>query len=556
MATETSAEWTPVRLERRRAASTGNDSTEIASGERATAEADEVSETGFTRAQRTGGVAQPPAAQRSSGIHTRAASDESGERATAESRRGERSGIHSRAASGGSGGGGAAPPSSMTPLRTVGLVSLGCPKNLVDSEVMLGQLQARGWQIAADARQADVVVVNTCAFIDRAKQESIDAILEMAREKEVGRARRLVVTGCLAQRYDEELRREIPEIDATLGTGQVQDIVRAVEGEATVTDAAERAPTWVYDHTAPRLLSTAPWTAYVKISEGCDYTCAFCIIPTLRGKHRSRRPDDVVAEAEALCARGVQELVLVAQDSTRYGLDLGQRDGLAPLLRRLGRIPGLRWIRVMYAYPATLSDAVLDAIAEVDAVVKYVDVPLQHASRAVLERMKRPAARADLMGLVERLRARVPGLALRSSFIVGFPGESEADFDELLAFVKAVEFDHVGVFTYSDEEGTTAFDLAGRISPLVKENRRRRLMAAQKRVSLRRNRARIGQRHEVLVEGTHPDSDLLLRGRMASQAHEIDGGVIIAEGSAAPGSFVRCEITEAHPYDVVARIVT
>jgi ribosomal protein S12 methylthiotransferase len=438
---------------------------------------------------------------------------------------------------------------------TIGLVSLGCPKNLVDSEVMLGQLQQRGHRIASDARDADVIVVNTCAFIDRAKKESIDAILEMAREKQVGRARRLVVTGCLAQRHDEELRREIPEIDATLGTGQVADILRAVEGEATVTDAAEGAPTWVYDHTAPRLLSTAPWMAYLKISEGCDYTCSFCIIPTLRGKHRSRRPDDIVAEAEALAARGVKELVLVAQDSTRYGLDLGRRDGLAPLLRRLGRIDGVRWIRVMYAYPATLSDAVLDAMAEVDAVVKYVDVPLQHASRRVLERMKRPAARADLMGLVERLRARVPGLALRSSFIVGFPGETDEDFEELVAFVKAVEFDHVGVFTYSDEEGTAAYDLPGRVPALVKANRKRRLMAAQKRISLRRNRARVGQRHEVLVEGVHPDSDLLLRGRLATQAHEIDGSVLIADGSAAAGSFVTCEITEAHPYDLVARLV-
>lgn len=438
--------------------------------------------------------------------------------------------------------------------KTLGIVSLGCPKNLVDSEVMLGQLQQRGWSIASEARDADVIVVNTCAFIDRAKKESIDTILEMAREKQVGRARRLVVTGCLAQRYDQELRREIPEIDATLGTGQVADILRAVEGEATVTET-DHAPTWVYDHAAPRLLSTPPWMAYLKISEGCDYTCSFCIIPTLRGKHRSRRPDDIVAEAEALAARGVRELVLVAQDSTRYGLDLGQRDGLGPLLRRLGRVPGVRWIRVMYAYPATLSDAVLDAMAEVDAVVKYVDVPLQHASRSVLERMKRPAARADLMGLVERLRARVPGLALRSSFIVGFPGETDADFEELVAFVKAVEFDHVGVFTYSDEEGTAAFDLPGRVPALVKANRKRRLMAAQKRVALRLNRRKVGQRHEVLVEGAHPDSELLLRGRLPSQAHEIDGSVLIADGSAAPGDFVTCEITAAHPYDVVARIV-
>src|SRR6266702_1441674 len=257
-----------------------------------------------------------------------------------------------------------------------------------------------GDELLADARQADVVVVNTCAFIDRAKQESVDAILEMAREKESGRAKRLVVTGCLSQRYDDELRREIPEIDATLGTGQVDDIVRAVSGEATsLADAGPGLPTWVYDHTAPRVLSTPPWLAYVKISEGCDYTCSFCIIPTLRGKHRSRNVEDVVAEVRALAARGVREIVLVAQDSTRFGLDHGIRDGLAYLLRRLGRVEGIRWIRILYAYPATLSDPILDAIASEEKVVKYVDIPLQHASEPVLKRMKRPTGKGNLLGM-------------------------------------------------------------------------------------------------------------------------------------------------------------
>jgi ribosomal protein S12 methylthiotransferase len=434
----------------------------------------------------------------------------------------------------------------------VGLVSLGCPKNLVDSEVMLGRLQGRGYDLVADAREADVIVVNTCAFIDRAKQESVDTILEMAKEKETGRAKRLVVTGCLSQRYDAELRREIPEIDATLGTGQVDDIVKAVEGESAVDDST---PTWVYDHTAPRVLSTAPWMAYVKISEGCDYTCSFCIIPTLRGRHRSRNLEDILAEVRGLAARGVKEIVLVAQDSTRYGLDHGLRDGLAYLLRRLGRVDGIRWIRVMYAYPATLTDPILEAMASEEKVVKYVDIPLQHASDAVLRRMKRPTGKGNLLGMIERIRARVPGVAVRSSFIVGFPGETDADFEELLDFVAAAQFDNVGVFTFSDEEGTTSFDLDGRVAPAVKERRRRRLMAAQKKIATRRNRRRIGERFEVLVEGTHPESDLLLRGRSASQAPEIDGMIVIADGVAEPGTFVTCEVTEAHPYDLVVRIV-
>ncbi len=438
---------------------------------------------------------------------------------------------------------------------SVGMLSLGCPKNLVDGEVMLGRLREAGYRLVADAKQADVLVVNTCAFIDRARQESIDAVLEMAREKERGRARRLVVTGCLAQRYDAELRREIPEIDATLGTGQVEEIVRAAGGEA-LPSTGDAAPTWVYDHRQPRVLSTPPWLAYVKVSEGCDYTCSFCIIPKLRGRHRSRGVEDIVAEVRALAARGVREIVLVAQDTTRYGLDHGVRDGLAYLLRRLGRVDGIRWIRVMYAYPATLSDRILDAIASEEKVVKYVDVPLQHASEPVLRRMKRPTGRGNLLGMIERIRARVPGVAIRSSFIVGFPGESEQDFARLLELVAAAELDNVGVFTYSDEEGTPAFGFPERVPARRKEARRRELMALQRRISARRNRGLLGQRALVLVEGAHPESDLLLRGRLASQAPEIDGQVILNEGSAEPGSFAACRITEAHPYDLVARIET
>ncbi len=304
------------------------------------------------------------------------------------------------------------------------------------------------------------------------------------------------------------------------------------------------------------MLSTPPWLAYVKISEGCDYTCSFCIIPKLRGRHRSRGVEDIVSEARALAARGVREIVLVAQDSTRYGLDHGVRDGLAYLLRRLGRVDGIRWIRVMYAYPATLSDKVLDAIASEEKVVKYVDIPLQHASEPVLKRMKRPTGKGNLLGMIERIRERVPGVAIRTSFIVGFPGETATDFARAARrSCEAGRFDNVGVFTFSDEEGTTSWDLPGRVPARVKESRRRRLMSLQKRLSLRRNRARVGERVEVLVEGAHPDSDLLLRGRLATQAPEIDGQVILNDGTAEPGSFVTCEVTEAHPYDLVARVV-
>ena len=445
--------------------------------------------------------------------------------------------------------------------RRVGFLSLGCPKNLVDSEVMLGTLKRRGHEIATDVASADVIVVNTCAFIDRAKKESIDAVLEMAKLKTSGadgRTRRLIVTGCLAERHDADLRREIPEIDATLGTGQIPEIVAAVEGRATIVDRSSRRPEWIYDAESPRVQSTASHTAFVKISEGCDYTCTFCIIPTLRGLHRSRRPGDIETEVRRLAKAGVKEIVLVAQDSTRYGLDFGERGALAPLLRRLGAIEAIRWIRVMYAYPATVTDEILDAIASEERLVKYVDMPLQHASDAVLKRMKRPTGKGNLLGMVERVRRRIPGVAFRTTFIVGFPGETDADFKELTTFVEQAEFDHLGVFTYSDEEGTAAFDLEGRVPAKVKKARQGELMRIQKKISLRRNKARVGSRVEVLVEGPHPDTDLLLVGRLASQAPEIDGSVLISDPGETPpgrGEFVMCEITKAHAYDLEARVL-
>ena len=447
------------------------------------------------------------------------------------------------------------------PARRVGFVSLGCPKNLVDSEVMLGTLTRRGHAIATDLATADVIVVNTCAFIDRAKKESIDTVLEMARLKTGaadGVKRRLIVTGCLAERHDADLRREIPEIDATLGTGQIPEIVAAVEGRATTVDRTVKRPEWILDADSPRLLSTASHTAFVKISEGCDYTCTFCIIPTLRGLHRSRRPEDIENEVRRLAATGVREVVLVAQDSTRYGLDLGVRGALAPLLRRLGAIDGVRWIRVMYAYPATVTDEILEAIASEERVVKYVDMPLQHASAAVLKRMKRPTGKGNLLGMVERVRDKVPGVAFRTTFIVGFPGETDGDFRQLTTFVEQAEFDHLGVFTYSDEEGTAAFDLEGRVPARVKKARQNELMRIQKRISLRRNQARVGSRVEILVEGPHPETDLLLAGRLSTQAPEIDGAVLISDPGETPpgrGEFVTCEITKAHAYDLEARVV-
>jgi ribosomal protein S12 methylthiotransferase len=465
----------------------------------------------------------------------------------------------------------------------IGMISLGCPKNLVDSEVMLGLAQGAGHELTQDPLGADVLVVNTCAFIDSAKQESIDAILEMARHKNDGACQRLIVTGCLAERYRDELRAEIPEIDAVLGTGEVPDIVRAISGAAStgvsplnffrsaapgaqprVPTAEPRMsglqarprPTYIYDADTPRVFATPRHYAYVKVAEGCDYKCAFCIIPTLRGAYRSRSASSIVNEARGLAVRGIKELLLISQDTTFYGIDLGERGALGKLLRELNGIDGLEWIRLLYLYPTTIDDDTLAAMADCDKVCKYIDLPLQHASNAVLKRMKRPGTRQKYDTLLTRIRGTVPGVALRTTFIVGFPGETDEDVDALCAFIEAHPFDHVGVFTYSHEEGTSAFALDDNVPAAAKQARRNRVMRLQKRLVRQRQRARIGERARVIVDGPSADHDLVLRARLSTQAPDIDASVYLTEcdpSAYQPGDFVDVEIVGAREYDLLAR---
>ena len=450
-------------------------------------------------------------------------------------------------------------------MKKVGFISLGCPKNLVDSEVMMGRLRQSGYEITADAAEAETLVVNTCGFIDAAKKESIDAILEAARLKSEGNCRRLIVAGCLVERYRDELRAEMPEVDAFIGTSQIDDITTVADETVKarslpVLPVGNQTSTYLYDDSTPRVLATPGHFAYVKIAEGCDRPCAFCFIPQMRGHFRSRRFGSVVAEAKQLAEKGVKELILVAQDSSRYGEDLGERDALAHLLRELARLDRIEWVRVMYTYPTHVSDAFLDVIASEPKAVKYLDLPLQHASQNVLKLMRRGGNRASLERLIGRARARVPGLAVRTTFITGFPGETEEDFEELVAFVRNAEFDRVGVFTYSDEEGTPAYDLPDKVDAKTAARRRTRLMKEQARISKRKNRARVGETVRVMFEGASPETDLLWQGRMETQAPEIDGCVLIndsPEGFApARGDFVNVEITEAQDYDLVGRIVS
>jgi ribosomal protein S12 methylthiotransferase len=463
----------------------------------------------------------------------------------------------------------------------IGFVSLGCPKNLVDSEVMLGLAEQAGHEITSDAAGADVVVVNTCAFIDRAKQESVDTILEMAELKKQAAGRRLVVTGCLAERYREELQREIPEIDAVLGTGEVPHILEALapaEGGAgsrtagpalnpgvtalTFHRAAPRfgidLPDYLYDASTPRRLSTPGHYAYVKIAEGCDYKCAFCIIPKMRGHYRSRTLESVVEEAQQLAARGVKELLLISQDTTFYGIDRKERGALPRLLRELNDVAGIEWIRLLYLYPTTITDDVIDAIAECGKVCRYIDLPLQHASDVMLQRMKRPGTRGGYEQLLARLRERIPGVTLRTTFIVGFPGETEQDFEELLTFLEAVRFDHVGVFTYSHEEGTSAYGLADDVPAAVKKKRQSRLMTRQKQIVARQQKRRIGERTRLLVDGPSPQHELVLRGRLEGQAPDVDPQVYLTDAdpeTLRAGAFLEVEIVGADGYDLVARPV-
>ena len=429
----------------------------------------------------------------------------------------------------------------------------------------MGQLKQNGYQITADAADADTVVVNTCGFIDSAKKESIDTILEAAQLKTSGQAKRLIVAGCLVERYRDELKAEIPEVDAFIGTNQINDILAVCDPKTNtrslpVVPIGNQSATYLYDESTPRVLATPSHYAFVKIAEGCDRPCAFCFIPQMRGHFRSRRFGSIIAEAHQLAEEGVKEIILVAQDSSRYGEDLGKHDALARLLRELSHIDGIEWVRVMYTYPTHISDGFLDVLAEEPKAVKYLDMPLQHASQNVLKLMKRGGNRKSLERLIERVRQRVPGIAVRTTFISGFPGETEADFEELLSFIKNVEFDRVGVFTYSDEEGTPAFDLADKVPHRIAARRRTSLMKEQAKISRRKNKARVGEVARVLFEGESKESELLWQGRMETQAPDIDGCVLINDvpDGVVPsmGEFVNVEITEAHEYDLIGRIVS
>jgi len=451
-------------------------------------------------------------------------------------------------------------------MPKVGFVSLGCPKNLVDSEVMMGTLARAGYEITPRADEADVIVVNTCSFIAPAQQESVQAILEMAEYKKFGRAQKLIVAGCLVERYRNEIRAQIPEVDAVVGTGEVEKILEVCEGgigaNAQV-DATLESPTYLYHDLTPRVLSTPRHTAYIKINEGCDHPCTFCVIPQLRGRFRSRRFESVVREAANLAAAGVREVNLIGQDTTYYGEDLGLRDGLPTLLARLAQIEDMHWIRFLYCYPNRITPKLLDTIAEHPRLVKYLDIPLQHASRSVLARMKRGSNADAFLKTLEKIRRTIPGVSLRTSFIVGFPGETEKDFRELCDFVRAAEFDWMGVFAYSDEDAAKSFSLEGKIDEKIIARRKNALMSLQKSISRRKLRRRTGERVQVMLEGPSKDTDLVWEARLEGMAPEIDGkvyvtefeGVTDAEKLPAPGTLAMLEVTDAQDYDLIGRVV-
>jgi ribosomal protein S12 methylthiotransferase len=452
----------------------------------------------------------------------------------------------------------------MSDDATVHFVTLGCPKNRVDSEIMLGHLQDQAMRFTGSPEDADVIVVNTCGFIEDAKRESIDVILEMAKHKVEGRAKRLIVTGCLVQRYAKELADEIPEIDALLGNGEYQTVaevaknaVRSLQTDDTLPRKRiirVEPPTFLHAATTPRVNSFLPHSAFIKVSEGCDQKCTFCIIPAIRGAQRSRPVDDIVREATYLADRGVVEVNLIAQDLTGYGTDLEPKSSLAELIRALGKIESLPWIRLHYAYPRPFSKALLAALAEETRVVPYIDMPLQHISDPVLKRMKRGRPRRFIEALLSDIRAAIPDVTLRTSFIVGFPGETKEDFAELCRYVEGEDFAHVGVFKFSREDGTPSHDLDDQIPAEVIAERHDRLMSILRTKSKRRLRRFIGKRLEVLVDGPHEETELLLRGRHKGQAPEVDGAVFINDGEAHTGDRVEVEITETFDYDLVGGI--
>jgi ribosomal protein S12 methylthiotransferase len=448
-------------------------------------------------------------------------------------------------------------------MPKVGFVSLGCPKNLVDSEVMMGILARAGYEITPRAGDADVLVVNTCSFIAPAQQESVQSILEMAEYKKFGRAQKLIVAGCMVERYRDEIREQIPEVDAVIGTGEVEKILEACEGGLRNNDTeSAQLPTYLYHDLTPRILATPRHTAYIKINEGCDHPCTFCVIPQLRGKFRSRRFESVVREAENLAAAGVREISLIGQDTTFYGEDLGLRDGLAVLLERLAEVEDLHWIRFLYCYPNRITPRLLDTIAAHLRLVKYIDVPLQHASRNVLARMKRGSNGDAFLKMLEKARQAIPGVSIRTSFIVGFPGETENDFRELCDFVRAAEFDWMGVFSYSDEDTSQSFALDRKVDEKTIARRRDTLMSIQKKISAHKLKRHLGQNLQVMLEGPSKDTDLVWEARLQGMAPDIDGKVYVTEFEGvndmadlpAPGTLATIEITEAKDYDLIGRV--
>jgi len=477
--------------------------------------------------------------------------------------------------------------------QKVGFVSLGCPKNLVDSEVMMGLLARAGAELTRRAEDADVIVVNTCSFIESAQQESVNTILEMAAHKTGGKAKKLVVAGCLVERFRDQIRKDIPEVDAVVGTGELENILSATgvasgsaqnnspfvvlnsvmnsrpEGDARAAQgrfsreswdgAVADLPNYLYDDTTPRILATPRHMAYIKIAEGCDHPCTFCIIPQLRGQFRSRRFESVVAEAERLAQSGVREITLIGQDTTCYGEDFGLKDGLALLLEKLAAIEDLRWVRFLYAYPNKITGKLLDTIAKYDKICSYMDVPLQHASASVLKRMKRGGGADVFLRSIAKMRRVIPDLTLRTSFIVGFPGETEKEFEELCDFVREAQFDWMGAFAYSDQDGADAYGLDKKLSPREIERRRKHLMGMQRQISKKKKKALVGREFDLLLEGESEETELLLEGRTAMHAPEIDGKVFVndvpEDAEPQPGQFYRCQITEAHDYDLVARIL-
>lgn len=441
--------------------------------------------------------------------------------------------------------------------RTIHFVSLGCVKNRVDTEVMLGVAGGEGWRVVDEPDQAQVIVVNTCGFIGEAKKESIDTILELSEYKKVGACEKLVVAGCLAQRYPSELATQMPEVNHFLGSSDMLKLARVLSSDDADRMLVGNPADWVVRASDPRVVTQSRASAWLKLAEGCNRTCAFCVIPQIRGQQRSRSADDIVAEAERLVAGGALELNLISQDTVAYGRDLPktERAALAEVVRRVADVSGVRWVRLFYLYPETLDDALVELLAQHPRVVPYVDMPLQHAADAMLKRMRRGHGKDRQKRVVERLRSAVPGLTFRTAFIVGHPGETQAEFDELCEFVAWARFEHAVVFRYSDEETCAAHDLPDKVPALVAANRARKLMAMQRRIARETNRRRIGQELEVLVEGPSEDHELVIKGRHAGQAPDIDGGVYLSEGEAHAGQMRRVRVVQASDWDLVGELI-